>query len=92
MVHTVSAIYFALISLIAVILTAYDKSAAKRRPGRRIPEKTLITVGALGGAAAMYCEMKCIRYKTLHRKFMIGLPCIMLLQAAAVIAAHIFVF
>ena len=68
------ALYLLLISLIAVTLTVYDKYAAKKRPRHRTPERVLLLTGALGGAAAMYLTMLLIRHKTLHKKFMIGLP------------------
>lgn len=66
-------IYITVVSVIAVLLTAYDKAASKTKK-RRIPEKTLMLVGALGGATAMYLTMQMIRHKTKHKKFMIGLP------------------
>lgn len=75
--------YFIFISLVSIILTVYDKAAAKRK-AHRIPENTLIYIGVLGGAAAEYITMLIIRHKTLHKKFMIGLPVIFILQAAAV--------
>ena len=67
--------YFVLINLIAVIITCYDKSASKRHK-RRIREKTLMRVSAFGGFPLMFLTMKLIRHKTLHKKFMIGLPVI----------------
>ena len=76
-------IWFALISLIGVILTVYDKIAAKKRPRNRVPERTLLLCGALGGALPMYLTMLLIRHKTKHKKFMIGLPVIVVLQIAA---------
>ena len=76
-------VWLALISLISVSLTVYDKVAAKKRPRSRIPEKTLLICGALGGAAAMYITMLLIRHKTKHKKFMVGLPAIIALQIAA---------
>lgn len=75
--------YFILISLIAVIMTAHDKSAAGKG-ARRVPEKTLFITAFAGGAVAMYITMLIIRHKTLHKRFMIGLPLIILLQIAAV--------
>lgn len=67
------AVYAAVISLISVILTSVDKANAVRHK-RRVPERTLMLFGFLGGAFAMYVTMKLIRHKTLHKKFMIGLP------------------
>jgi len=75
-------VIFALISVFSVIFTVYDKYAAKRKPDRRIPEKTLLLLSAVGGSVAMYITMKLIRHKTKHAKFMIGIPIIMVLQAA----------
>lgn len=83
-------IYFAAISLIAVIYTVYDKIAAKKRPGRRTPEATLLFISLLGGSVAMFITMKLIRHKTKHKKFMLGIPFIILLQLAAVAAVWYF--
>lgn len=85
------AVVFAVFSLVAVVLTVYDKLSAKRHK-RRIPEKTLLFVGILGGAAMEYITMKVIHHKTLHKKFMIGLPLIVFLQAAAVTTAYFYFF
>jgi len=82
-------IYLAVISLIAIAVTCYDKIAAKKRPGHRTPEATLLLISALGGSVAMFVTMQIIRHKTKHAKFMIGIPVIMLLQIAALIAALI---
>ena len=79
-------IYLALISLVSIAFTVYDKLAAKRRPKRRVPEKALMLLGALGGAAAMYAVMLLIRHKTKHNKFMIGLPIMMAVQVLAALA------
>ena len=64
-------VYYISISIPSVIITVYDKIAAIKK-AVRIPERTLMTFAALGGAAAMYVTMKAIRHKTLHKKFMIG--------------------
>ena len=82
-------IYLALISLVSIAVTVYDKIAAKRRPKHRVPEKVLMLLGALGGAAAMYAVMLLIRHKTKHNKFMIGLPIMMALQVLAALAVII---
>lgn len=81
--------YALLISLLAVFLTVHDKRRAKQR-GRRIPERTLMLVGLLGGAPAMYLTMRIIRHKTLHRKFMWGLPAEIALQAVLICTAVYF--
>ncbi|MCH5349798.1 MAG: DUF1294 domain-containing protein [Oscillospiraceae bacterium] len=77
-------IYLMIISIIAVIMTVSDKTKARKHK-RRIPEKTLFLTAALGGSAAMYLTMLTIRHKTKHKRFMIGLPLIIILQIVIVI-------
>lgn len=84
MTHTVAAFYFAAISAVAMILTIADKHRAVK--GKyRISEDMLLTAALLGGAAAEYIIMKCIHHKTQHKKFMIGLPLMILFQIALII-------
>ena len=81
----IALLYFAAISLVSVVLTVYDKIASKKFRKHRIAEKTLICVGIMGGAVAEYVTMKLIRHKTRHKKFMTGLPVIIVLQAILII-------
>lgn len=85
MILKISLVYLAAISLISIIVTAHDKSAAKKQR-RRVPEKTLILLSLLGGSVAMYVTMQMIRHKTRHAKFMLGIPAIMVLQLGVLIA------
>ena len=78
-------LYLSIINIIAVILTLYDKRAAKKRSWR-IKERTLLFVSALGGSVAMLFTILIIRHKTKHAKFMAGIPVIIILQIAAVLA------
>ena len=75
--------YLAVISLSAVLLTISDKLRAAKHKWR-ISEATLLLVALFGGAAAEYITMRCIRHKTLHKKFMIGLPLILVLHLCIV--------
>ncbi|MCI7768348.1 MAG: DUF1294 domain-containing protein [Oscillospiraceae bacterium] len=77
-------IYFLTVSFYSIAITCMDKRLAAKG-GRRVPEKKLFAAALIGGAAAMYLTMKHIRHKTLHKRFMIGLPLIMILQTAALI-------
>ena len=77
-------VYLAGISLVAVVVTIADKSRARRHKWR-VPEATLLTLSALGGSAAMYVTMRCIRPKPQKKKFMWGIPAIFLLQLAAAV-------
>lgn len=79
-------VYLAAVAAAAVVLTVYDKAAAKKGAWR-IPEATLMGVGLFGGALPMLITMKLIRHKTKHMKFMIGLPAEIALHAALVFAA-----
>lgn len=73
-------IYFAVISVITSIVTVYDKRAAKKRTKHRVPEKILFLLAILGGSVAEFLTMLKIRHKTKHKRFMIGLPVIMVMQ------------
>lgn len=83
-IYTVAAVYFIIITVLTAIVTAADKIKAKKSR-RRISEKTLFILAFLGGSIGEYAVMKIIRHKTLHKRFMIGLPVIIILQSAAVI-------
>ena len=71
--------YFGFISCLTVVITILDKINAKSG-SRRIPEDFLLTLALLGGSPAEYITMKLIRHKTRHKKFMVGLPVIILIQ------------
>ena len=73
-------IIVALFSVLSVLLSAIDKSRA-RKGGRRVSEATLFTFAALGGATFMFVTMIVIHHKTKHMKFMIGLPLMILYHA-----------
>ena len=74
-------VYFGLINLISAMVCIYDKFAAIKGR-RRISEKALFLLSTLGGSPFMFITMKLIRHKTKHKRFMLGLPLIMLLQTA----------
>jgi uncharacterized membrane protein YsdA (DUF1294 family) len=81
-------IYLAVINILAVILTIYDKSAAVHDRWR-VRERTLMLVSALGGAVGMFLTMLIIRHKTRKPLFMIGIPVIFILELiAAYLVAH----
>lgn len=85
------AVYLIIINLIAIVVTAHDKLAAVNHR-RRVPEKTLMLISALGGAPAMYLTMLVIRHKTRKPLFMIGIPVIFLLELAAILLGAHYVF
>ncbi len=88
---TIILAYIAIISLVSIVVCIYDKKISKKnRVELRIPEKTLLILSALGGSIAMYVTMLLVRHKTKHVKFMLGIPLIMIIQAAAVFALFYF--
>lgn len=74
---TLLVIHLCLISLISIAVTVSDKVKAKKGKWR-VPEAVLLLLSALGGSFAMYLCMHLIRHKTKHRKFMVGIPIMML--------------
>ena len=81
--------YLIAISIISIVVCIYDKFAAKHNPKHRTREATLLLLSALGGSVAMFITMQIIRHKTKHIKFMLGIPLIIIVQAAVAIAAYI---
>ena len=77
-------IYLLVINFYAVVITVSDKKLAKSE-ARRVPEKKLFITAALGGSLGMYITMRKIRHKTLHKRFMIGIPLIMAAQCVLII-------
>ena len=81
-------LYFLVIFSLGVGFTLHDKMSAMKRKGR-VPEKTLFIVAVLGGSIPMYVTMLTVSHKTKHKRFMIGLPCIIILQIAVAVAVAV---
>jgi len=77
-------LWFMFISAVGIVMTVYDKIAAKQKK-RRVRERTLLLIGFLGAALPMFLTMHIIRHKTRHKKFMIGLPVCFLLHGALIV-------
>lgn len=84
--------YLAVISAISVAVCIYDKLASIAIKGHRMREALLLFLSAMGGSVAMLLTMLLIRHKTKHPKFMIGIPIIIIVQAAAVLSASELLF
>ena len=54
-----------------------DKRRAKRHQWR-IPEASLLLMGAAMGGLGLYAGMKYFRHKTAHSKFVIGAPLLLI--------------
>ena len=78
------AIWLVLINLVTFFVFGLDKLKAKRKVNkesvRRVPEKTLFLLAAMGGSIGALLGMKVWHHKTLHRSFRIGIPAILVLQ------------
>ena len=75
------ACFFAVMSLILFFVMGADKSKAKRH-ARRVPERTLVLLAALGGAVGGCLGMLAFRHKTRHLKFLISFPLFAVLDLA----------
>ncbi|UWG97027.1 DUF1294 domain-containing protein [Dehalobacter sp. DCM] len=77
-------IYFSVVNLIGFFMMAYDKLKAKQG-GWRVPEVRIFLIGLIMGASGIYAAMHVLRHKTQHRKFVIGIPLIIVLNVLCLI-------
>jgi uncharacterized membrane protein YsdA (DUF1294 family) len=86
----VAGIALVVMNLVAFITYGIDKYKSKRATGaRRVPERVLLIIAALGGSIGALIAMHIWRHKTKHAKFKYGVPAILLIQVA--IAIYLFV-
>ena len=76
-------IYVIGMNLVTLYLMAHDKSQA-RKHSRRVPERTLFLLAVLGGSLGAIVAMRIWRHKTKHPSFVIGMPAILIVQAALI--------
>lgn len=85
------AIYLAVMNVIGVAVMWSDKKRARLHRWR-IPEKVLFGVSLLGGSAGTWAGMYLFRHKTKHWYFVVGMPLILVCQAALTIyLVHLYV-
>lgn len=82
------AAYIAVMSAAGFAAFGYDKWCAVRRRWR-VPEKILLLIALLGGSPGAYAGMKIFRHKTRHRKFSAGIPVILAVQCAVLLAVYL---
>lgn len=78
------AIYLAVMNVIGVAVMWSDKRRARLHRWR-IPEKVLFWVSLLGGSVGTWAGMYLFRHKTKHWYFVVGMPLILVCQAALAI-------
>ena len=85
------AIYLVVMNVLGVAVMWSDKRRARLHRWR-IPEKVLFGVSLLGGSAGTWAGMYLVRHKTKHWYFVVGMPLILVCQAAlAIYLVHLYV-
>ena len=85
------AIYLVVMNVLGVAVMWSDKRRARLHRWR-IPEKVLFGVSLLGGSAGTWAGMYLFRHKTKHWYFVVGMPLILVCQAALEIyLVHLYV-
>ena len=85
------AIYLVVMNVLGVAVMWSDKMRARLHRWR-IPEKVLFGVSLLGGSAGTWAGMYLFRHKTKHWYFVVGMPLILVCQAAlAIYLVHLYV-
>ena len=71
-------LWLLVINVLTLVVYGLDKVLAKIKEhapkARRIPEKTLLLLAALGGGPGAWLAMELFRHKTQHRSFRICVP------------------
>ncbi len=80
-------LYLAIINAAGLILMLVDKHKARKNRWR-IPERTLLTVAAIGGSLGSYIGMQLFRHKTKHVAFSIGIPVILAVHILILVFLH----
>lgn len=77
-------IWLLAVNLLTFLIFGWDKFKAKwkerHQDARRVPEKTLFLLSALGGSLGALAGMRVFHHKTLHKAFRFGIPAILVLQ------------
>ena len=68
------------VNIITFIVFGIDKQRAKNHEWR-ISEATLIGLAVIGGSVGALLGMRFFRHKTKHKKFTVGIPVILMIQA-----------
>ncbi|MCM3759694.1 DUF1294 domain-containing protein [Alkalihalobacillus oceani] len=77
-------LYLLLVNVLSFIVVGADKQKARKKQ-RRISERTLFLWAIIGGSLGSFIGMRFFRHKTKHKRFMIGVPLIILIQVLALV-------
>ena len=79
------AAYLLIMNIIGFALMGIDKHRAVKRLWR-ISESTLFVVAIIGGSLGSIIGMRFFHHKTKHWYFVYGMPAILILEVAAIVA------
>lgn len=78
----------------AFLMFGLDKWKAKRKVRResvrRVPERTLFLLAALGGSAGALAGMRVWHHKTLHKTFRYGIPALLAVQLVLLAGLYLY--
>ena len=77
-------IYLVAMNVVTFFAYGIDKWKAKRSKWR-ISEATLLGMAVIGGSIGAWLGMRVWHHKTMHKKFQLGIPLIIVVQIALVI-------
>ena len=77
-------IYLVAMNVVTFFMYGIDKRKAKRSKWR-ISEATLLSLAVIGGSIGAWLGMRVWHHKTMHKKFQLGIPLIIVAQIALVI-------
>lgn len=80
-------IYLIIVNIIGLATMGIDKRRAIKR-GWRISEVNLFTIALIGGCLGTTLGMFLFRHKTRHWYFAYGMPIILFIQVAIIVALH----
>ena len=80
--------YLAVVNVVTFIVYGIDKWKAKNSKWR-IPEATLLGLAVIGGSIGAWMGMKTWHHKTLHKKFRLGVPLILIAQIALLMFVYL---
>jgi len=76
-------IYLVIINVVTFFIYGIDKWKAKKSKWR-IRETALLGLAVLGGSIGAWLGMKVWHHKTLHKKFRLGVPAIIIIQLSLI--------
>lgn len=80
-------LYLVIINAAGFASMLADKQKA-RKGAWRIPERTLMTIAAVGGSLGSFLGMQLFRHKTKHPKFHIGIPLLLAVHVWLLVVLH----